>query len=536
MYQNTPPDQSIASQTNSQLQTLKLFLERSQAQLRQAQSELQSSHLQVGQVREQLGELQRQVQSSQELPSRSTSQTDKEFHFLEGDYIAPGLVRIKLDFCFPHMVIGNTTECPWPFLRREIPHNWYVDTRYPLVGFINRDEAHILYNSALKFRGKRALEIGCWLGWSACHIASAGVELDVIDPMLERPEFHESVTHALKAAGVIDSVRLIPGYSPEKVEELSSEGSRKWSFIFIDGNHDASGPLNDAKLCEQLAEEDALILFHDLVAPDVAAGLEYLAKKGWNVMLYQTMQVMGVAWRGNIEPVFHQPDPSICWQIPHHLQHYPGNLGLQVNQDSLQLEQTLKRCQAELDWLRLKLQSTQIQSSQSWEAKEWNVAELAKARSELMQLQQSFEQIQGEFNLLQAELVQVQDELRQAQAKLTRMQHESAQSQAQLHTAQEALALLQPRLAESESSLIQVQSKLLATQDELEQSRFQARQSSSELSNTTSQVADQAKALQETQVTVKQLNNRILAMQSSKFWQLRVLWVKLKQRIGLRGE
>jgi len=32
-----------------------------------------------------------------------------------------------------------------------------------------------------------------------------------------------------------------------------------------DGNHDAA-PLNDAIICEQLAEADALILFHDLTS------------------------------------------------------------------------------------------------------------------------------------------------------------------------------------------------------------------------------------------------------------------------------
>jgi len=37
-------------------------------------------------------------------------------------------------------------------------------------------------------------------------------------------------------------------------------------LIFIDGNHDAPAPLNDAIICEQLAEADALILFHDLTS------------------------------------------------------------------------------------------------------------------------------------------------------------------------------------------------------------------------------------------------------------------------------
>ena len=239
-----------------------------------------------------------------------------------GDYVSPGLAIVRPDQYFPHMIIGDTSRCQWPYLRREIPHNWYVDKRYPFIGFISRDEAQILYNTALKFKGKKALEIGCWLGWSTCHLALAGVELDVIDPILAKPEFYESVSNSLEAAGILDSVRLIPGYSPQKVDEIAVENQRQWSLIFIDGNHEAPAPLNDAMACEQLATKDALILFHDLASPDVTQGLDYLKQRGWQTMIYQTMQIMGVAWRGNVEPVIHQPDPNITWQLPEHLQGY----------------------------------------------------------------------------------------------------------------------------------------------------------------------------------------------------------------------
>lgn len=239
-----------------------------------------------------------------------------------GDYISPGLSVIQPDQHFPNMIIGDTRTCVWPYLRREISHNWYVDRRQPTVGFLSRDEAHILYNTAIKFKGKKALEIGCWLGWSACHLALAGIELDVVDPLLERPDFYESVSNSLQSADVIDLVNLIPGFSPQKVEEVAAQHQRKWSLIFIDGNHDAPGPLEDAIACEQLAEEDAIVLFHDLASPDVAQGLDYFKHKGWNTMVYQTMQIMGVAWRGNVEPVQHQPDPCIHLHLPEHLKDY----------------------------------------------------------------------------------------------------------------------------------------------------------------------------------------------------------------------
>ncbi|WP_228061222.1 class I SAM-dependent methyltransferase [[Phormidium] sp. LEGE 05292] len=240
-----------------------------------------------------------------------------------GDYVSPGCEIVRPDDCFPNMIIGNRDNCNWPYLRGEIPHNWYADRRYPNVGFVSRDEAHILYNTALKFQGKKALEIGCWLGWSACHLALAGVRLDIIDPILMNSEIYESVSNSLTAAKVIDSVKLIKGFSPLAVEELVNQLQTKWSLIFIDGDHEAPAPLLDAIVCEQFAEPDAIILFHDLTSPDVTQGLDYLKQRGWNTMIYQTMQIMGVAWRGNVEPFIHQPDPNIQWNLPLHLQQYP---------------------------------------------------------------------------------------------------------------------------------------------------------------------------------------------------------------------
>jgi glycosyltransferase involved in cell wall biosynthesis/predicted O-methyltransferase YrrM len=239
-----------------------------------------------------------------------------------GDYVSPGLAIVQPDAAFPHKVMGDPHGSPWQYLRREIPHNWYIDARQPIVGFLSRDEAQILYNTALQFQGKPALEIGCWLGWSACHLALADVKLDVIDPLLESPAFYSSVHESLSAAGVRSRVNLVPGYSPQQVEALAAH-SRQWSLIFIDGDHDAPAPLQDAIACEPFAAEDAIILFHDLASPDVAAGLDYLKQRGWNTMVYQTMQIMGVAWRGNVQPIAHRPDPAIDWQLPAHLRHYP---------------------------------------------------------------------------------------------------------------------------------------------------------------------------------------------------------------------
>lgn len=239
-----------------------------------------------------------------------------------GDYIAPELKTIRLDEAFPHMRVGDVNSSTWPYLRREIRHNWYVDARNPTVGFLSRDEAAILYNSALLFEGKPCLEVGCWRGWSTAHIAAASGTLDVIDPVLKDTDFLVDVKSSLAQAGVLDCVTFYPDSSPEAVDLVASVGAKCWSLIFIDGDHEGRAPRLDAEAAVRHAAETAMVLFHDLASPYVAAGLAYMQSQGWNVMVYQTMQLMGVAWRGAVTPVEHTPDPSQNWTLPAHLSGY----------------------------------------------------------------------------------------------------------------------------------------------------------------------------------------------------------------------
>lgn len=233
------------------------------------------------------------------------------------DYVSPGLLRIRLDASFPNMVAADLGSSPWPYLRRG-PHTWYVDRRIPGVGFLNRDEVHILYNTALRFAGSQALEVGCFMGWSTAHLAAAGVQLDVVDPALSDPVIHESVVRSLQDVKPPGEVRLHITSSPAGVEALGRQGKR-WSLIFIDGDHEFPSPVRDAVVCERYAAVDAMILFHDLNAPAVAEGLYYLRDRGWDTRVYHTSQIMGVAWRGAVSPIDHVADPAARWPVPDHL-------------------------------------------------------------------------------------------------------------------------------------------------------------------------------------------------------------------------
>jgi hypothetical protein len=217
------------------------------------------------------------------------------------DYVADTLAAPRLDHLFPNMIEADKSASTWPYFRRQIDHPFRVDRRNPTVGFINRDEASILYSNARAFKGRSGIEIGAWRGWSTAYLVAAGVApLYVVEPLLAEADWRGEFEAVIRGVGGASSAILVPEKSPQAIVGLGEAGAR-WSFAFIDGDHDGEAPR------------------HDLVSPHVAAGLRALAAQGFNVMAYQTAQMMGVAWRGAIAPVAHKPDPAQHWQVPDHL-------------------------------------------------------------------------------------------------------------------------------------------------------------------------------------------------------------------------
>ena len=206
---------------------------------------------------------------------------------------------------------------------QQIDHPFRVDRRNPIVGFINRDEASILYANARAFAGRAG---------SRSAPGEAG-RPPISSPRASRRSMSSSRCSRTRIGGPSSrrSSAAPAGprrpsscaeKSPEAVVRLGEAGAR-WSFAFIDGDHDGEAPRRDALACAPYLEPTAMVLFHDLVSPHVAAGLRALEAEGWNVMAYQTAQMMGVAWRGEIAPVAHKPDPTQRWQVPDHLSGIP---------------------------------------------------------------------------------------------------------------------------------------------------------------------------------------------------------------------
>lgn len=245
-------------------------------------------------------------------PARPRPQEPAKPDIARYDYLSETLQDPGLLSRFTHLMRGKPMEVAWPYLRSDVPHVWRTDARSPKpnIGVLSVDEGALLYNAALPFCGKRGLEIGCHTGFSTAHLAAAGLRLDVIDPVLGNPAGLATVQESLNRAVPGHEVRLHAGFSPGIVALVHGAKPRTpWSFAFIDGLHDGEAPVSDARAVEPFMAKTAAVMFHDLTCPDVAMGLRHYRDAGWQTRIYDTMQVMGLAWRGDYTPPDHVPDP-----------------------------------------------------------------------------------------------------------------------------------------------------------------------------------------------------------------------------------
>lgn len=239
------------------------------------------------------------------------------------DYVSPNYSLPEFESHFPYRELGHKHQHPWTDLRSWVPHHWWVDRRNPLMGFLSADETSVLYTLAGLIPDAHALEIGSHRGWSTAHIAASVQSLAVIDPAFSERARMEDVSYVLKKCGVMEKCSLYEGFSPSKVTELGRFfGDRRWDFAFIDGDHEGDASRADAEALLPFMANTAVVVFHDLASPDVANGLAYMRSLGWNTMVFQTMQIMGVAWRGNVTIPVHTPDPEVQWSLPNHLRSF----------------------------------------------------------------------------------------------------------------------------------------------------------------------------------------------------------------------
>ena len=230
------------------------------------------------------------------------------------DYFSPTLARADLAPYFPTLVVRDPEPIAWPYLRKTAPHIWRTDARsvhLPDIGVLSVEEAELLYNNAGPLAGRHGLEIGCHYAWSTAHLLAAGLRLVVVDPGLGDESQRRGVEESLQAVPTTGAFTLCAGFSPSVLPAALALAGEPWAFVFIDGDHEGEAPLADAMAVAPACAPTACVMFHDLTSPFVAAGLRHFAERGWRTGLYNTMQIMGIAWRGGFTPAPHVADPQM---------------------------------------------------------------------------------------------------------------------------------------------------------------------------------------------------------------------------------
>jgi glycosyltransferase involved in cell wall biosynthesis len=224
--------------------------------------------------------------------------------FAEGDHVSPTLVPIKPDRALPYLAARPAEAGAQPR---------YVDARYPVMGMLSRDEALLVHTVALGFAGKPALEIGCWVGWASVHLAAAGVRLDMVDPLLADPTVQDTVVKAL-AEIARQPTRIAAGNAPAALAGMEPPPEGTWSLFLVDGPRDAATLTATLGECIRRAAPDAAVLVAGLAEPEVARAFAevFTSAPGWRTRVYRTAGLLGLAWRGAVEPVKHVPDPALA--------------------------------------------------------------------------------------------------------------------------------------------------------------------------------------------------------------------------------
>ncbi|NDJ22514.1 hypothetical protein GS682_12900 [Nostoc sp. B(2019)] len=272
--------------------------------------------------------------------------------------------------------------------------------------------------------------------------------------------------------GLSDVIRFEIGISPKDVATIV--GDRKLDFVFIDGGHFGEQPLLDFLAIYPYLSEKCAVFFHDNHSGTTVAQAVSEAEN----KLGTSAQKLLTRW--NLTLVSRGLNKLSLATLDHLL--------IRKHSSYLELSQTqLQHTQAELEHSKTQLQHTQSELESSKTQLQYTQAELESSKTQL-------QHTQSELESLKAQLQHIQGELEHSKTQLQHTQSELESSKTQLQHTQ----------AELEHSKTQLQH----TQDELEIVRCKAEQ---------------------TEVMIS-------AMQSSKFWKLRILWLKLKKSLGLVKE
>jgi predicted O-methyltransferase YrrM len=181
---------------------------------------------------------------------------------------------------------------------------------YKNCGFLNRDEAAILYQCAKQIGGLW-LDIGAHTGWTALHMAAAGAHVVALEPMFANDEFRVRAQRNIDRARMYNKILLKPVTSRMYFEH-STEG---FDGVMIDGDHCWMNPLQDAVWAFKHLMPRGVILLHDFIGGPVREATKYLMCEGMKCRIYcASSQLLAVCWQGDFTPPDYTPDSSIDWE------------------------------------------------------------------------------------------------------------------------------------------------------------------------------------------------------------------------------
>jgi predicted O-methyltransferase YrrM len=221
---------------------------------------------------------------------------------------------------FPHLqerVMGHSLGQPVLSDWADMPDDHELKL-YKNCGFLNRDEAAILYQCAMALgKDKRLsnvwLDIGAHTGWTALHMAAAGAYVTALEPMVAHSEFVSRTLGNIQRASMTASVNVLPVTSRMYFEGIWN--SSQFDGVMIDGDHCWMNPLYDAVWSFKHLEPRGVILLHDFIGGPVREATKYLMCEGMKCRIYcASSQLLAVCWRGDFTPPEYTPDPKIDWK------------------------------------------------------------------------------------------------------------------------------------------------------------------------------------------------------------------------------
>ena len=241
------------------------------------------------------------------------------------DYVADNLEAPKLDRLFPNMAEFDRSVTTWPWLGATsiTPIGPTGAIRSSASSTATRPRSSTA--NARLFAGRAGFEIGAWRGWSTAHLIACGPRL---------PACRRAAARRPRMAGGVRSGgarrRRRRDDDPRRRRRArrrsyaSAKSGARWSFAFIDGDHDGEAPTRDALASPALsrADRDGPVP-RSRLAPCRQGPARARASRleaSWPI---RPRRWSASAWRGDVAPVAHTPDPTQSWSVPEHLSGIP---------------------------------------------------------------------------------------------------------------------------------------------------------------------------------------------------------------------